>query len=298
MNKKIFISMILMLVVCTTGCDFKFNQTFKSPANSVKVSNNNNSVPQTYDEWVAKNSKNSKNKTKKRSGVPQSYDEWVAANGAPQSKAVTKSNTASVNKAPQQTQPNANTTSTPTKPQEKQLIGEKIPNWVYENTSPSDAYYDALNYPSNFIFFTYDPSNYCSIQESNKKDISNAISKAGVSGKFVMKYLTPPKTMKCHKLNEKFAESQVESIVNTRQKDVSKYDRQWYQYSDGTYCIPYSKNGKIPENPCKCSTNYFLENCNNGGNVCIINPRKRLIVKVSPNEEQLVTKLNELKNNW
>lgn len=37
----------------------------------------------------------------------------------------------------------------------KKIIGDKIPDWVYENTSSSDEYYEILKASRNIVFFSY-----------------------------------------------------------------------------------------------------------------------------------------------
>jgi len=274
MNKKFLISMFLILAVCTAGCNFGAN---------TKINNH-------------KQSKQVNKVTKSKNSVPQTYEEWVAQNGNQPKAAhrnLTSTRTANTPRVAFNT-PQQNTTQP-----KKELMGDVIPDWVYNNTAPTDDYYDALHYYSNFIYYPENKERYCPIEAKIKKDISNAISKAGVYGKFQLKPMSAPKSMKCHKVMERFSESQVMSIVDSRQKDVPESERQWMQTEDGKeYCIPYGKNGHIPDGACKCSVEYFIENCNNGGNICIINPKARRIISMQPNEEELVKKLNELKNNW
>ena len=255
MNKKIFV-LIVLFTLFLSGCKSK-------PI--TQQDNKKTTVPEV--------------------SVPQTYEEWVAKNNT--SKKTSNQNSKVYNKYPSR--------SSSSQPIKKTLMGEKIPDWVYQNSAPSDDYYDALYKSSNFIFYTYQD---CPKGRKLQSDIENAIRNAGVSNLFVMKRLYPPKTMSCSKFREKFAPDQVNTIFEQRQKGVPDSQKVYYQSSDGYFCIPYGKNGVIPEGACHCSVNYFLEKCNNNGNVCIVNPRKHRLISIQPNEEILTAKLRELKNNW
>ena len=115
-------------------------------------------------------------------------------------------------------------------------IGEVIPDWVYENSEPQDAYYSVLNSTSNIILYT---SQNCPVGRKIKSVIQNSIEKADVKDKFVMKPMLPPRSMLCHKFAENISQSRMDSVMMARQKGASQY--MGIYYGNGKSCVPYAK---------------------------------------------------------
>lgn len=221
MNKKFLAVIFLMLAVCTAGCNF--GKSSNKYVNPKKIIKSKNEVPQTYEEYVAK------------------YGEPPKASKNQVQKRKTDSPFAAAQK--QQTKPASGFQSN------KQLLGEEIPSWVYDNTTSSDDYSDVIKSFNNIVFFAYAD---CPIGRGRRDMVSSAISRAGASGKFVM---------------------------NADLHEV------------GSSTVGICKNGAE-----QCAIHYLLDNCM--GQICIINPRQRRIVFVAPDENALISKLSELKNNW
>ena len=186
-------------------------------------------------------------------------------------------------------------TSTPKSAEpKKEIIGTKIPDWVYENSLPQDAYYEVLGHQSNLILYTYQD---CPRGRYLKSTINKAIAKANLKGTFVMKPLLSSRSSTCHKFAERFTEDQLYSVAKERQPGVKNLFV--IRYPGNKYCIPYAKNRKFSEGDCNCTAEYFIKKCNKENFYCIVNPKKRRIVNDVPiNEEALVKKLTELKENW
>lgn len=181
---------------------------------------------------------------------------------------------------------------------ENHVIGNVIPSWVYENSVPEDAYYDVLKQSSNLILYT---ASDCPKGQRLKENIENAIDRAGVSSQFIMMPLLPPEELACHKfLMEVSEDEDLGDIVSERQKDLPMSQRTAVVYGDEGFCIPTAEEIKTsPEGVCSCSKTYFIEQCNSGSWFCLINPTKRRIIPMpSDDEDVIVAKLKELKDNW
>lgn len=177
----------------------------------------------------------------------------------------------------------------------KAVIGESIPNWVYENTSAMDEYYNILSASRNIIFFAYAD---CPIGRERKSLIEDVVSELSLEDKFqIYADLKPQGSVTvpfCNKLFEDISDDEVVEVAKERQGDTGRHAI--LKIEDDLYCIPPVKNGQLPAGACKCSVNYFLDNCSNS--LCIINPVEKRIVKVPPTEEVFIKRLTELADNW
>ena len=235
MNKKYFVSILVVLALVVCGCQFRNNSgadkfgAYKNKAHHGALSNKN-----------------------KKNDVPQSYEEWVAKNGVPEKRATAPG----VNQNTTRTNPVQSTVNKAVQPQaNSKIIGEAIPDWVFDNTAPEDELYDIITSYAYPVFFSYAD---CPIGNAMKDAVINSISNAGASSKF-----------------------------------VEKADLHAQGSSSRTFC---SKQRENPEVGTNCAVNYLYQNCMD--KICIINPMKRRIVFVEPDETVLTNKLKELMHNW
>jgi hypothetical protein len=71
----------------------------------------------------------------------------------------------------------------------RNIIGDKIPDWVYENTSSNDRYYSLIHSKTNFVYSVYAD---CHIGKGRKQAINNAVIQTGISNKFLNKMELKP----------------------------------------------------------------------------------------------------------
>ena len=140
-------------------------------------------------------------------------------------------------------------------------LGTRIPNWVYDNTSSSDMYYNVIN--SNSVFFTYAD---CQVGKTKLQMIKQALSKSGIMGRYTDR-------------------TELKPAGSTLVATCSK------AYKNGV-CTPQKKSPYA----CKCAVHYLLDNCK--GNVCVINAKEKRMVKINPNAEQLEKRLKEVRETW
>ena len=155
---------------------------------------------------------------------------------------------------------NKKNVSKTTKTNRKKTFGTPIPDWVYENTTSSDMYYNIIH--NNSIFFT---NTDCTIGRAKMQQLQSALSSyGGIRSKFSMRAELKPEGS---------------SILATCNK---------------TYKNGICTGKKATE--CKCAVHYLLNNCRT--NVCVINAQERRIVKIKPDETILKTKFKEISENW
>lgn len=154
-------------------------------------------------------------------------------------------------------------TKTKTKINNKQTktLGTKIPNWVYDNTSSSDMYYNVIS--SNSVFFTYAD---CQVGKNKLQVIKQELSKSGIMGRYTDRTELKPTGS---------------TLVATCSKT----------YKDGV-CTTQNKSPYA----CKCAVHYLMSNCR--GSVCVINAKEKRMVKINPNAEQLEKRLKEIRETW
>lgn len=148
-------------------------------------------------------------------------------------------------------------------PQNKKTksLGMRIPNWVYDNTSSSDMYYNVIS--SNSVFFTYAD---CQVGKNKLQVIKQELSKSGIMGRYTDRTELKPTGS---------------TLVATCSKT----------YKDGV-CTTQNKSPYA----CKCAVHYLMSNCR--GSVCVINAKEKRMVKINPNAEQLEKRLKEIRETW
>ena len=190
------------------------------------------------------------------------YTQVSTSNDTKQVLSGNKNNSKSTKNAKNKPTRSVNHTSSKSSVKTKNL-GSAIPTWVYENTTPSDAYYNVIN--SNSIFFSAPD---CANGRAKSDIIKKAVSAAGIGSKYQNKTELKPNG----------------SVT------IATCNR---TYKDGI--CTRSKNEPVQK--CKCAVHYLLDNCRSS--VCIINAKEKRMIKIGLNNQEILEKkLKEVKELW